>query len=115
MGQIHTLRRAQHGPQKPSIVIPCGFRLNNRLAEQRLSLWCGAASAKRPFCPRVKQMSIDLTRFRDLPVADKLRVITELWDDIASSDDPIVVPSEFMSEAVRRSDELTADPSISIG
>ena len=59
-------------------------------------------------------MSIDITNLRDLPVADKLRIVTQLWDDIAASTDPIVVPPEVLQEASRRSAELKADPSIAI-
>ena len=59
-------------------------------------------------------MSIDITNLRDLPVADKLRIVTQLWDDIAASTDPIVVPPEVLREASRRSAELKADPSIAI-
>jgi putative addiction module component (TIGR02574 family) len=59
-------------------------------------------------------MSMDNTNFRDMPVADKLRLVTQLWDDIASSSDPIVVPPEIIQEASRRSAELSADPSIAI-
>ncbi len=59
-------------------------------------------------------MSIDITNFRDIPVVDKLRIVTQLWDDIAASTDPIVVPPEVLREASRRSAELKADPSIAI-
>ncbi|WP_372723515.1 addiction module protein [Novipirellula sp.] len=52
--------------------------------------------------------------FRDMPVADKLRLVTQLWDDIASSPEPIVVPPEVIREASRRSAELAADPSLAI-
>ncbi|HUS39614.1 MAG TPA: addiction module protein [Pirellulales bacterium] len=59
-------------------------------------------------------MSIDITNLRDLPVADKLRIVTQLWDDIAASADPIVLPPEMLQEAARRSAELKNDPSIAI-
>lgn len=59
-------------------------------------------------------MSVDITNLRDLSVSDKLRIVTQLWDDIASSSDPISVPPEVLQEASRRSDELKADPSIAI-
>ena len=59
-------------------------------------------------------MSIDITNLRDLPVADKLRIVTQLWDDIATSPSPIVVPQDILREASRRSAELNADPSIAI-
>ena len=60
-------------------------------------------------------MSIDITSLRNLPVGDKLRIVTELWDDIAASTDPVVVPPDVLREALRRSGELKADPSIAIG
>ncbi len=59
-------------------------------------------------------MSIDITNLRELPVADKLRIVTQLWDDIAASTEPIVVPPDVLEEASRRSAELRADPSIAI-
>lgn len=59
-------------------------------------------------------MSIDITNLRDLPIVDKLRIVTELWDDIAASTDPIVVPPDVLQEAARRSAELKSDPSIAI-
>ena len=59
-------------------------------------------------------MSIDITNLRELPVADKLRIVTQLWDDIAASTDPIVVPPDILREASRRSTALKADPSIAI-
>ena len=59
-------------------------------------------------------MSIDFSNLRDLPVADKLRIVTQLWDDIASSSDPVVLPPEILQEATRRSQELKDNPSIAI-
>jgi putative addiction module component (TIGR02574 family) len=57
---------------------------------------------------------MNTTDFRDLPVADKLRLVTELWNDIASSSEPIVVPPEVLREASRRSAELDDNPSLAI-
>jgi len=59
-------------------------------------------------------MSIDITNLRDLPVEDKLRIVTQLWDDIAASNEPVVLPPEILQEAARRSQELKDDPSIAI-
>ena len=59
-------------------------------------------------------MSIDIANLRDLPVADKLRIVTQLWDSIAASTDPVVVPKDVLREASRRSAELKADPSMAI-
>ncbi len=49
-----------------------------------------------------------------LPVAEKLRIVTQLWDEIASSSQPISVPPDVIREASRRSTELYADPSMAI-
>ena len=59
-------------------------------------------------------MSIDISELRGLPVADKLRIVTQLWDDIATSTVPVVLPPEVLEEVSRRSAELNADPSITI-
>ena len=59
-------------------------------------------------------MSIDLSSLKHLPTADKLRIVTELWNDIAASNEPVVIPEEILQEASRRSAQLKADPSIAI-
>jgi len=50
-----------------------------------------------------------------MPVADKLKLVTELWDDIVASSRPVVIPPEILAETRRRSDELSADPESSKG
>ena len=70
-------------------------------------------SQKTVVCPQLL-MSIDIANLRKLPVADKLRIVTQLWDDIAASTDPLVVPPDVIREAARRSAELKAHPSIAI-
>jgi putative addiction module component (TIGR02574 family) len=52
--------------------------------------------------------------FRDLPIADKLRVVEEMWDDIFASNEPIPLHPWQLEEAQRRARELDADPSIAI-
>ncbi len=59
-------------------------------------------------------MSVDITNLRNLPVAEKLRIITQLWDDIAASGESIAIPPDVLREVTRRSAELKADPSIAI-
>jgi len=59
-------------------------------------------------------MSVDISNLRDLPVSEKLRIVTQLWDDIAASSDPVAVPPEVLQEASRRSAELKANPSFAI-
>ena len=59
-------------------------------------------------------MSMNTTDFRDLPNSEKLRLVTELWNEIASSPEPIVVPPDVLREASRRSAELDDNPSLAI-
>ncbi len=59
-------------------------------------------------------MSIDVSELRNLPVADKLRIVEALWDDIGASNEPIVLHPWQFEEATRRSAEMKADPSIAI-
>ncbi len=59
-------------------------------------------------------VSVDIGDLRSLPIADKLRIVTQLWDDIAASTEPVSVPQDVLREVERRSAELKADPSIAI-
>lgn len=59
-------------------------------------------------------MSVDYSELRSLPVADKLRLVELLWDDISASDESIVIQPWQFEEASRRSAALKADPSIAI-
>jgi putative addiction module component (TIGR02574 family) len=59
-------------------------------------------------------MSIDMSGLGDLSMTEKLRLVTALWDDIASSSEPIVVPEDILEEASRRTAEIAQDPSIAI-
>lgn len=59
-------------------------------------------------------MNIDLSSLKELSAAEKLRIVTALWDDIASSPEPIVVPQDVLNEASHRADELESDPSLAI-
>lgn len=59
-------------------------------------------------------VSVDIVGLRNLPVAEKLRIVTELWDDIAASSKGSAVPPDVLREAVHRSAVLKADPSIAI-
>ncbi len=49
-----------------------------------------------------------------LPVGEKLKLVTKLWDDIAASSEEFIIPPEILAEASRRSEEIKADPSIVI-
>ena len=59
-------------------------------------------------------MSIDISDLRNLPVAEKLRLVELLWDDIGASGEPIIMQPWQAEETRRRSAELKADPSIAI-
>jgi putative addiction module component (TIGR02574 family) len=57
---------------------------------------------------------MDIADIHKLNVNEKLKLVTKLWDEIATSHEPIVVPPEIVAEATRRSAEIKADPSIGI-
>jgi putative addiction module component (TIGR02574 family) len=59
-------------------------------------------------------MHPDTEHLRELPIAEKLRVVEELWDDIAASGEPLPLPRWHREEALRRDEELKADPSLAI-
>ena len=60
-------------------------------------------------------MRIDMTGLADLSTTEKLRIVTALWDDIANSSEPIVVPEDILEEASRRLAEVAQDPTLAIG
>jgi len=49
--------------------------------------------------------------FEHLPVAEKLKLVTQLWDQIATSDEPVLLSDSVITEAEGRLDEMIADPS----
>jgi putative addiction module component (TIGR02574 family) len=53
-------------------------------------------------------------QLRQLPVAEKLRVVEELWDDIAASTERFPLPSWHRVEVERRPAELEANPSLAL-
>lgn len=59
-------------------------------------------------------MHPDFEKLRQLPISERLRVVEELWDDIASSGEPFPLPQWHREEAERRAAELDADPSIAV-
>jgi putative addiction module component (TIGR02574 family) len=50
----------------------------------------------------------------NLPNTEKLKLVIQLWDEIAASGESVSLPADVIREAQRRSDELTADPTIAI-
>jgi len=59
-------------------------------------------------------MSIDISDLRNLPVAENLRLVELLWDDIGASEEPIVLHSWQSEKAAHRSAELKVNPAIAI-
>jgi putative addiction module component (TIGR02574 family) len=54
---------------------------------------------------------IDQAQLDSLPVSEKLRLVTSLWDQIAKSKQPICVPDAVLDDAERRVNEMIDDPS----
>ena len=59
-------------------------------------------------------MHPEAENLRKLPIAEKLRVVEELWDDIGRSDEPFPLPRWHREEADRRTGELDSDPSMAL-
>ncbi len=59
-------------------------------------------------------MDTPLEHIQQLPIADRLRLVEQIWDGIGESDEPLVVRDWHKDEARRRAAELEADPSIAI-
>jgi putative addiction module component (TIGR02574 family) len=59
-------------------------------------------------------MQTELEQLRKLPVAEKLRIVEQLWDDIRESEEPLLVRDWHTDEARRRDMELEANPDIAL-
>ena len=59
-------------------------------------------------------MTFDTTQLHSLPVAEKLRLVEFLWDDLGATAEPIPLPAWVESEAARRRDELRQNPAIGL-
>jgi putative addiction module component (TIGR02574 family) len=57
-------------------------------------------------------MDVYTDTIRDLPAADKLRLVERIWDDLAADNRPIPLPDWAIAEAKRRRDEMLADPKL---
>ena len=60
------------------------------------------------------EMSIKLEELRKLPIADKLRIVEQLWEDIAASSEPFPLQPWHQDEALRRAEELDRNPGIAL-
>jgi putative addiction module component (TIGR02574 family) len=54
-------------------------------------------------------MDIYTDAIRDLGPAEKLRLVEQIWDDLAAEVAPLPLPDWAITEAVRRRDEMLAD------
>ena len=96
-------------------VVPTTFPLYNQFQFNPPSLRLRRCRKNLPSCDlHVYNTGMNTPDLSGLPVTEKLRIVTQLWNDIASSPEPITVPSEVIREASRRSAELDADSSIAI-
>lgn len=59
-------------------------------------------------------MHPEVEYLRTLPIAEKLRLVEDLWDDIGRSGESFPLPAWHRVEADRRAAELDADPSIAL-
>lgn len=56
-------------------------------------------------------MDIYIDTIRDLGPAEKLKLVEQIWDDLAS-EESLPLPKWAVSETVRRRDEMLADPNL---
>ena len=59
-------------------------------------------------------MQTELENLRKLPVAEKLRIVEQLWDDIGESEEPLLLQDWHKEEAEFRASELEANPEIAL-
>lgn len=57
-------------------------------------------------------MDIYTDAIRGLGPAEKLRLVEQIWDDLAAEKSPLPLPNWAVREAVRRLDEMLADPNL---
>jgi putative addiction module component (TIGR02574 family) len=57
-------------------------------------------------------MDIYTDTIRDLGPAEKLRLVEQIWDDLAAENAPLPLPDWAVTEATRRRDEMLADPNL---
>ncbi|MFN5466678.1 MAG: addiction module protein [Pirellulaceae bacterium] len=55
-------------------------------------------------------MDIYSDSIRDLGPSEKLRLVEQIWDDLAAQESPIPLPKWAVNEAVRRREEMLSDP-----
>ena len=55
-------------------------------------------------------MDIYTDTIRNLQPSEKLRLVEQIWDDLAAEEAPLPLPDWAVAEATRRRDEMLADP-----
>jgi putative addiction module component (TIGR02574 family) len=71
-----------------------------------------ARAAARVHIPSMAKRAVDLERLKQLPVADRLQLVEDLWDSIAEDapDEAFPVSPELAAELERRLAEHRANP-----
>ncbi len=57
-------------------------------------------------------MDIYTDAIRDLRPSEKLRLVEQIWDDLAAEEAPLPLPEWAVAEATQRRDEMLADPNL---
>ena len=57
-------------------------------------------------------MDLYTDTIRDLGPAEKLRLVEQIWDDLAAEAAPLPLPNWAVNEAARRRDEMLANPNL---
>jgi putative addiction module component (TIGR02574 family) len=59
-------------------------------------------------------MDLFTKSIQGLPATEKLRLVEQIWDDLATQEAPIPLPEWAVREATRRRDEMIADPRLGV-
>lgn len=59
-------------------------------------------------------MLADIPNYNQLSIAAKLKLVDEIWNDIAASDEPFPIEEWDRLQMARRDQELDANPSIAL-
>lgn len=62
----------------------------------------------------LNRLHMDTSDLHQLPVDAKIKIVFDLWDEIAASGEPIALPPGVIAEIERRCAEVAADPNITI-
>ena len=57
-------------------------------------------------------MDVYTESIHGLSVAEKLKLVERIWDDLAGNPHPLPIPAWAVQEATRRRDEMISDPAI---